>query len=205
MSMLQGWFSAHTEEVWKQLSEQIGGKFIDGGFWHTDRVTAKVDSWTVTLDTHSEQVGRSCITYTRLRAAYVNRDGFRFTLYTADLFSGLAARLGMQDVVVGDPEFDRIFVVQGNDEEKVRALFSDAGLRERLRVQPEILLAVKDDEGWFGEHFPAGVDELLCRVTGRVDSLERLRGLFDLFAQTLHGLCRLGSAEEANPPSGPVL
>lgn len=32
----------------------------------------------------------------------------------------IAKRLGLRDIEVGDPDFDRDFVIQGNDEEKLR-------------------------------------------------------------------------------------
>ena len=45
-------------------------------------------------------------------------------------------------------------------------------------------LTVKDDEGWFGTSFPEGVDELFFRVGGVIKDVERLKSLYDLFAET---------------------
>ena len=55
-----------------------------------------------------------------MRAPYVNPEGFRFTIYRKGLFSDLGKLLGMQDIEVGDPEFDEAFIIKGNDESKVR-------------------------------------------------------------------------------------
>jgi len=56
----------------------------------------------------------------------------------------------MQDVAVGDPQFDERFIIKGNDKAKLRRLFADAKLRELVSTQPDILFCVKDDENRFG-------------------------------------------------------
>lgn len=196
MGFLREAFGNHKAEVWKQLSEQIGARFIAGGFWHADKVVAKVDAWTVTLDTYCEPVGRTTVTCTRMRAPYVNRDGFRFTIYKMDVFSDLARHAGMQDIPIGDAAFDHDYIIKANDEAKARALFADETLRRIITELPEFHLEVKDDEGWFGEHFPEGVDELSFQVVGVIEDIATLTKLYDLFAETLHQLCRIGSAYE---------
>src|SRR5262249_41655176 len=120
-----GWFGPSKDEVWRRLSQEIGADFVEGGFWKGDRVQAHVGPWTVTLDTYTVHTQHSHVTYTRMRAPYVNPDGFRFTVYRKGAFSGLGKLLGMQDVEVGDPGFDEAFIVQGSDEARVRTLLAD--------------------------------------------------------------------------------
>ncbi len=156
-------------------------------------------NWTITLDTYTESTGHTHVEYTRMRAPYVNPEGFRFTIYRKGLFSELGKLLGMEDIEVGDTEFDEAFIIKGNDEGKVRDLFADARLRELVRVQPSIHLAVKDSEGWFGPKFPEDVDELHFQVVGVIKDVDRLKSLFDLFAAVLDQLCRIGSAYKQAP------
>lgn len=193
------WFGPSKEEIWRQLAQEIGGEFVDGGFWKKDRVEARHQEWTLVLDTYAVSSGKYSIPYTRLRAPYVNQDGFRFTVYRRGLFSGIGKFFGMQDVEVGHPEFDRDFIIQGNHEEKLRALFANPTLRELIRTQPDIHLQVMDDNGFWGGDFPEGVDQLYFRAYGAVKNLETLRSLYLLFAETLNELCRLGSAYESDP------
>jgi hypothetical protein len=198
-----GFFGPSKDEVWQRLSEEIGADFVRGGFWKGGKVQARVGPWTVTLDLHTShhQHGNhhSHTTYTRLRAPYVNPEGFRFTVYRQGLFSGLGKLLGMQDIEVGDPEFDEAFIVQGNDESKVRELFADPKIRALVQAQPQIHLEVRDSEGWFGPSFPEGVDELHFQVVGVIKDVDRLKALFDLFAAVLDRLCRIGSAYKQEP------
>jgi hypothetical protein len=203
MGFLRQVFGPSKKEMWKSLSEQIGAEYIDGGFWKGDKVEARVGEWTVTLDTYTVSNGKTSTTYTRIRAPYVNRDGFRFTIYSKSFFSDLGKFLGMQDIEVGDEAFDRDFIIKGSDEAKVRALFQNESLRQLIQCQPHFHLTVKDDEGWFGEVFPEGVDELYFGVAGVIKDIDRLKGLYGIFAEVLHQLCLIGSAYEEN--SGVVL
>lgn len=198
MGILRSLFGPSQEEVWRQLCREIGADFVKGGFWKGDRVQARVKEWTITLDTFS-QGGESSTTYTRMRAPYVNKDGFRFTVYRKSVFSGLGKLLGMQDIEVGYPDFDEAFIIKGNNEDKVRELFTHAPLRQLILAQPRLHLQVKDDEGWFGPDFPEGVDELQFQVSEVIKDVARLKSLYQLFALTLHLLCHLGSAYEDDP------
>jgi len=148
-----GWFGPSKEEVWRQLSEEIGAEFVEGGFWKGSKVQAHVGPWTVTLDMGtSDEDGESQAT--RMRAPYINPEGFRFTIYRKNLFSDLGKFLGMQDIEVGDPEFDEAFIIKGNDESKVRDLFANSKIRQMIQAQPKIRLRVKDKRGLVRSQVP---------------------------------------------------
>jgi hypothetical protein len=193
-----GWFGPSKDEVWRKLSQEIGAEFVEGGLWKDSKVQAHVGPWTVTLDIGPpDDDGKNRAT--RIRAPYVNAEGFRFAIYRKGVFTSLGKLLGMQDIEVGDPQFDEAFVIQGNNENRVRALFSDPKIRQLIQGQPEIRLAVKDSEGWFGPKFPENVDGLYFQVVGVIKDVERLKSLFDLFAAVLDQLCKIGSAYKQEP------
>jgi hypothetical protein len=192
-------FGPSRKEVWKQLADQLGAKFVEGGFARPDKVQVIVKEWTITLDTYVRSSGKAAVIFTRMRAPYVNPDNFRFSVSRKNVFTELATLLGMQDVEVGFPEFDEEFVIKGNDESKLRALFLNDKIRQLVEAQPRIHFEVRDDEGWFGAHFPEGVDELRFHVRGVIKDIERLKLLFDLFAEVLNHLCHIGSAYETDP------
>jgi len=194
-----GWLGPDKEAVWRQLCQEIGAEFIKGGLWKGAKVQAHVGTWTMTLDTYTISDGHSQTTYTRVRAPYVNPEGFRFTIYRKGVFSNLGKMLGMQDIEIGDPEFDEAFIVKGNNDGRVQTLFTDARLRALIQAQPAIQLEVKDSEGWFGPKFPENVDELHFQVVGVITDMARLKSLFDLFAAVLEELCKIGSAYEQDP------
>lgn len=199
MSPLRAWFGPSREDVWRELSDQIGASYVDGGFWKGDKVQARHGEWTITLDTYTVHANNAHVAYTRLRAPYVNPGGFRFVIYRRSVFTGLGRFFGMQDVEVGHPEFDQDFVIKGSNDGHLRNLFSSPRLRELLSRQPGGKLEVKEDEGWFGPSFPDGVDELCFTVRGVVKDLDRLKEMYELFAEALDQLCRIGAAYETAP------
>ena len=105
----------------------------------------------------------------------------------------------MQDVEVRVPQFDEDFIIKGDNERKLRQLFENRRIRDLISAQPRIHLEVKDDEGWFSTQFPRGVDELYFRTIGVIKDVERLKQLFDLFAEVLNHLCQIDSAYESDP------
>ena len=199
MNTLRKLFGPSKSELWRQLCTETGADYVQGGFWKRDKVQATHGEWTITLDTYVVSTGKTTMHFTRLRAPYVNPDHFRFTIYRRGLFTDTAKWLGMQDIAIGHPDFDRDFVIKGTDESKLRALFDNARLRDLITAQPKIHLTVKDNEGLFGADFPADTDELCFHVRGIIEDVERLKLLFELFAETLDQLCHIGSAYEEAP------
>jgi hypothetical protein len=199
MASLRGWFGPSRADIWRQLSDEIGARHVESTFWKGGKVEATHREWTVTLDTYTVSTGKTYITYTRMRAPYVNPLGFRFTIYRKGVFSDIAKRLGMQDIEIGDATFDDAFIVKATDEGQVRALLAVPRVRDLIAAQPEIKFSVKDDEGWFATKFPEGVDELCFEVAHVIKDIELLTQLFELFAVTLDELCRIGAAYDGPP------
>ena len=194
MTVLRRLFGASREDLWRQLSKDIDGTYIPPTFWRGGKVQADHGEWTITLDSYSN--GK--LFFTRLRAPYVNPDGFRFTVYERSIFSDIAKHLGMQDVAIGNSKFDDRYIVKGSDERKLKRLFRNARIRDLVTQSPDIHFSVRDDDGWFAKPFPPKTDQLYLEMLGLVKDTERLRLLFDLFGETLDELCRMGSAYEGD-------
>jgi hypothetical protein len=195
VGVLRKLFGPSCEEMWRQLSTELGARYVEGGFWKGDRVEASHGEWTVTLDIFLLKKQA----YTRLRAPYVNPDGFRFTIYRRGLFSDIAKWLGMQDVEIGVEDFDRDFIIKGTDASRLRVLFGNQRIRDLMAQQPSIHFTVNDGDGLFARRFPETVDELCFSAPVVIKDVARLKGLYELFAEILDQLCRMGSAYESPP------
>jgi hypothetical protein len=201
VGLLNDIFGPSKEMIWQQFAEQIGGKYIDGGFWRQDKIEAMYKDWFITLDTYTESHtdsdgDTSHTTYTRIRGAFLNTNGLRFKLYNASLFSGIGKFFGFQDIDIGHSFFDDRYVIKGNDPEAITKLFTSPRIQQLIGVQPKIHLELKDDKGWFNDHFPQGVDELYFETVGVIKDLSQLRHLYDLFAEVLNTLCHLDAGYE---------
>ena len=199
MSLMRRFFGPSRKEMWTRLSEAVNGRYVAGGFGKGDKVQVEHNDWTLTLDTYAVSTGKVTVVFTRMRAPFVNPSGFRFLVYRKSIFSGVGKFFGMQDIEVNDPPFDDDFIVQGTDEHKVRLLLASPKIRAMIAAQKDLHFGVKDDEGWFGTKFPEGVDELHFAVAGVIKDVDRLKQLYDLFAETLDELCRMGTASD-DPP-----
>jgi hypothetical protein len=199
MSFLREIFGPSKDEIWQQLANEIGAEFVEGGVWQGSKVVATVKEWTITLDTYKVSNSKTYTTYTRMRAPYVNKDGFRFTIYRKGFFSEIGKFFGMQDIKIGDVWFDQNFIIQGNDEVKIKQLLENPSIRQLIQAQPSIYFHVSEDKGWFGDKFPEGVDELSFQTFGVIKDMARLKSLYNLFAETLNRLCYMGSAYEDDP------
>jgi len=138
-----------------------------------------------------------------MRAPFADSEGFRFTVYRKGIFSEIGKWFGMQDVEIGDEAFDRDFILKTSQEPKLLELLGDSRIRELISQQPQIYFAIKNDEGFFGSRFPEGVDELYFQVVGVIKDVDRLKLLYELFAETLDQLCKIGSATQ-NAPNVPL-
>ncbi len=199
MGILREVFGPSKDELWSQLSQEIGAEYQKGGFFKSGKVTLSHRQWEITLDTYTVSTGKHSHTFTRIRAPYVNRDGFRFIVYRKSVFTGIGKLFGMQDIEIGDPYFDDEYVIQGAPDHMVHRLLANINIRHLIQKQPTIHFQVKDDEGWFGAKFPEGVDELYFQAHGVIKDKARLKDLFDLFSAVLDELCRQGSAYEKEP------
>jgi hypothetical protein len=169
MSFTHPAFGTSKEEIWNQLAAEIHANYVPGG-WSGAKVQAQHGPWTITLDAYTETLLANDVPmyteYTRIRAPYLNRDGFRFNIYRAGLLSGVSKWLGMQDVEVGFPAFDEAFIIQGNDEKKLRALFAHEQIRELIEAQSTIGLWVRGDQAGSAASFPKGSTSCTSRPPG---------------------------------------
>ena len=194
--MLRKLFGPSRKEIWQKLSSELDGRFVAGGFAKGDKIEILHAEWKLTLDTYVVHAGNTHIPYTRMRAPFVNPDSFRFTIYRRGFFTDIAKWFGMQDIEIGDAQFDEAFVIKGTESSRLVALFSSARLRELISGLREVHLTVKDSEGYFGPKFPPDVDELCYHVPGRGKDVEQIKQLFEVFSETLDQLCRVGAAYE---------
>ena len=100
MGILRSFFGPSKNEIWSQIAGDIGGEFVEGGFWGKDVLVYKHGEWQILLDTYTvtTSTGKttSSTTYTRMRAPYVNKDGLYFKIYREGFFSSVGKFFGMQ-------------------------------------------------------------------------------------------------------------
>jgi hypothetical protein len=189
-------FGRSKREIWSQLAEQLDADFFKGSLLKPDRVEAYYGEWMITLDYFT--VDKTV--FTRIRAPYVNRDDFTFKIVRQNIGHRIGKALGMKDVTVGYPDFDRDFIIRGSDERKLQMMFANPHIRELISYQPQIMLQLRREAPLFQKpKFPHDVNEIYYHVGGILKNLDQLHDLFELFSHTLDHLCAIGTAYEDDP------
>ena len=199
MGLLKSIFGPSRDEIWSQIAEDIGGEFIDAGFWGKDVLRYRHGEWEILLDTFTVSTGKSSTTYTRMRAPFINQDGLRFKIYREGFFSSIGKFFRMQDIEIGDAFFDDEFIIKGNDVSKIKLMLDDDGLKELIEEVPRIHFEIRDNEGWFGGKYPEDADVLYFQCVGVLKETAHLKALFNLFSATLTRLVQIDSAYEDDP------
>ena len=193
------WFGPSKREIWNRLAEDIGASYTQGGIGKPEKLQVVHDQWTVTLDSMVVMTGDVPTAYTRFRAPFINPEAFRFRIFRRNFLTGIQKMFGMQDIEIGHPEFDNDFVIQSNNETKIRELLANDRICEILNAERTMAFAITDDEGWFGARYPKDTDALVFSASGEIKDMDRLKRLFDLFAETLDEMCRIGTAYRETP------
>jgi hypothetical protein len=186
-------FGESQKDAWTRLANEIGGQLREGGWGSATAVHARLGGYDIVLDTYTVSTGKSSQTYTRVQAPFANAAGLRFRIHRASIFTGIAKAFGKQDIEIGVPDFDRDFVIQGNDEARVQQLLSDEALRAMIEAQPHISLGIDDGDGSiFSTKYGPLVDLLTLTQGGVVKDVPLLSGQFALFAVLLRAFQRNG-------------
>ena len=181
-----GLFKSSKKEAWEQLSEEINASYIKGSIFKSPRIKYKHKNWTIYLDTYTVSTGKSNITYTRMRAPFINPQEFFFKIYRKGVFSNIEKVLGMQDIEIGyDYIFDNEFIIKSNNELLLNRFLQNNIIRSLIEKQPKIVFEIKRDEGAFGPKFKDNESELYFVVIGVIKDKERLKNLFDLFVKVI--------------------
>jgi len=169
-----GWLflKQRRDAVWRQLADEIGAEFIEGGLFSAGKVQARFKNWTVTLDAYSVSSGDSGELYTRMRAPFQNKSEIQFMVFRTGSVSKLDKALGAEQIEIGDADFDRDFVVRGKSESQARAFFANQKIRRMIQAQRTIKLIAADNA-------------LLFETQGFIKDIERLKSLFELFKEAL--------------------
>ena len=176
-------FGPSQKETWTKLSTEVKAELVNGGIWKSHKVVAHEKEWTLTLDTFAVHTGKVTVPFTRVRAPFMTKDGFRFKIERRNFFSPVADFFGRKTVSTGHPEFDKDFVITGTDEYKLKKLFDNDTIRQFIQSQKEIHLEIK----------------LNIQATGIVKDVDRLKFVFRLMMEVLNHLVTIGSAYDRNP------
>ena len=162
---------------WEKFSKEIGGTYKKGGFIDSPKIQVRVGALNITLTIANHEF--------QMNAPYHSKDGFHFVVMSSKNITSPVHGLTLHIVEIGDPAFDRAFIVKGSDSAKAKALFSNPKIKQGLSSVGAILLATSDDRVYARFFYEKSGDQL--------------KALVELLAEILNQLISTGSASENNP------
>lgn len=151
------------------------------------------------MDKHEVGDGENNEVYTRLSVDYVSQNDFHFRLRTKSFFGRVATFLGMTDIDIGEPGFDRAYRIESNDEVKVKEFFSDANFRALIDSKGVIGFNITDLAGTAQRVFLSEIAKLNYLRYGVIMDKATLRKMFNIIKVALDRLVMLDIAHDADP------
>lgn len=119
---------------------------------------------------------------TRFNAPLRKFDDFKFSLHQADFLDDIGKFLGMQDVKVGNEEFDKKVIVKTNDEERIKTVLSSATLLDVLQTLPSFTFHITHQHSANTEVESASLE---LRIEEGITDSSKLRLIYAAFVLIL--------------------
>jgi hypothetical protein len=200
MSVLSNIFKSETKKNWQQLADEIGGSFIEGEKWNSDKIISKYRNTTIEVDIF-ETGGRYSKTYTRITCPYI-------TPVRVNLF-------GIKDIEIGDEQFDTLINLKSNQKELFLKFLGSKYFKNRLLAafegpepnnilntfrNTEFNLFIEDKDSYtYYQRVPARIFYIRILNLGIEEDIETLKLWLEICKITLDRLIEIGEAEDVSP------
>ena len=171
-----------TDDIWQQVSADLSGQEI-----YEYNVILVQDGRKVELVIDIDLGGgfEGGYEFTSFKAPLASEHDFRFALHHQGLIDTAGKFFGMEDVVIGYPEFDEALIIKTSDRERTRRIFSDVNVRKVFQSLRSFTLHLT-------HHHVAGQNDkepfLELTIEEGVIDAEVLRNLYDAFYKVLSGV-----------------
>lgn len=189
-SNMFGW-----DYVWRDFAETKKGEVITEG----NRPDGEIQGLVVPA------VGGATVSITPVSAGtaavidFAPSGDFMFSIYKERPLHHLSKAFGMQDIVIGDKQFDSQFIIKSNNEAQLKQLFADKALRDLILSEDTADLRILPEEAGFD---PRWMVRPSCSVIVYsrpvlIDHFDHLEGIYNILCKTLNHLEHLGLGKAA--------
>lgn len=177
------------EYVWRDFADAFGGEVVtENKAQDADILSLIVPSAdkTSTITITPTAYGTAAVTH------YAPVSNFVFAIQTEKFIHQFGKAVGLQDIQIGDRDFDSKFLIQSNSEETLKFILDDAKLRQ-LMIDEEVtdLRMVTDthsyDQRWI---VPAKQHVLMYSRPVLVDKFEHLESICKILHTTAQRLAQ---------------
>jgi hypothetical protein len=169
------------EAIWKVITDQLNSRKDEQDYsvqfsFGNYRVTLDIDI----LPDHGEDGEKP---YTSFTTPVSNDNNFRFKIEQQGLKHQIGKLFGTQDIVVGQPDVDKKYLIQSNNEEKVKEMLKQSELSTALLRHPVANFEIKENKIGVTRETVLRLD-----VEGAITEPSILQSLFQTFKTALSKL-----------------
>ncbi|MBY0357558.1 MAG: hypothetical protein K2W82_06105 [Candidatus Obscuribacterales bacterium] len=175
------------EYVWRDFADSCGGEIVTET---KDKDSAIVSLSVPALDKASTITITPTAAGTSAVIHYQPTSEFAFSLQIEKLIHQFGKALGLQDLQVGDKEFDHKFLIQANNEAMLKFILDDAKLRELLLLEETTEFRMVTEPSTFDQRWlvPANQHVLLYSRAVLIDKFEHLESVCKLLYRAVERL-----------------
>lgn len=194
------------ESVWKEFSNKLDGQYIDIHRWTPAIIKFQHKDHELTFDIPSVGGGyEAYTTVTRLRLPFQRLKELKMKLYKETVKSSIGKVFGLQDIIVGDKQLDKEFIIQSNNKKLIKEVLASEPLVEKLILFPKgLVVEIKYEPDRFDDamhahveqNWPEGVEVLQLTLGGFVKNPEVLENMYHVACRLLNVLLVCNVAKE---------
>ncbi len=169
-----------ADEIWQQLTTQFQAN--PEPLQYTAIILQ--NPYKIVLDIDIDLGGgfESGYETTTLSGHLLSEPNFQFAIHSKHLTDEIGKFFGMEDIVIGYPEFDEKFIIKTSDAGRVKALFSDATVRALFLSLPDFTFGITRHHVQHEEHKSSFLELLI--ETGITD-VSQLKAIYQAFYAVL--------------------
>ncbi|WP_256012586.1 hypothetical protein [Desertivirga xinjiangensis] len=174
------------DEIWRKISDDLGqNEPLDYQVYIESQ--GRQISLNIDIDLGGGFEGGYAVT--SFSSLLHKNDDFRFAIHREDFIDEIGKFFGMQDVLIGYPEFDNKMIIKTNDEARVKFIFSDPGSRQVFQSLENFSFGVAHHHVADSE-FKEPFLELI--IEDGITEVAALRQIYNAFTEVLTKMDPLG-------------
>lgn len=159
-------------------------------------VPVKERPWTIVFT--MQPAKKTASQATTVDVSFTAKEDFKIALHRQKWVDGVGKLMGMQDIEIGDPEFDSEFIIKGSDDKLVKKILEPDLLRRAILDEPSLQLSAAVEQDQKAPSSKALHDHsgtLSVRCEGALDDFERMKAIYELVCALLEQFVRVGTAK----------
>lgn len=192
--------SKKKANFWQQFALQTNGTFKEGYSWNSDFVEIDYKNWKITFDNFTLRAERYRAKMTRITVPIDLKVDFKFEIYKEGFIQKIGKLLGVQDIEIGFPDFDKAFIIKSNNEFKAKTLLRNQEIRNLIVSQKETNILISNHKGIWEKKLPKNEFELSYYINGEFRDIKNLESILELFRLLLDEMVKINIISEMKIP-----